>query len=203
MTEPTDHVTADASTIKATLRRDALAARDALSVVERRAGAEALAAFADDLGAAAGTVVAGYLPIRSEIDPRPLMAALSARGAILALPAVRDDGLTLEFRHWRFGGALESAAFGLSVPPPGTDLVDPVLILMPLAAFDAAGRRIGWGKGHYDRALEGLEATGPRRKIGLAFAVQQVDRVPDAAHDRRLDLVLTERGPVRPKDFPS
>ncbi len=182
------------------MRRAALARRDALPAAARTAAAERLATFADALDIAAGTIVAGYLPIRSEIDPRPLMRRLAERGLRLALPVVEADGETMHFRAWTEGAPTEPARFGLTVPADGATIVEPTVLLMPLAAFDAAGHRIGYGKGHYDRALARLEAGTPCLKIGLAFAIQRVDAVPAEGHDRRLDLILTEAGPIRPGD---
>lgn len=186
------------ATSKAVLRRLALAARDALAPANRAEAADRLPTFVDAIAVAEGTIVAGYMPIRSEIDPRPLMATLAARGARLCLPVVGEDRETLVFREWHAGAALEPASFGLSVPGAEAAELTPEVLLLPLAAFDDAGNRIGYGKGHYDRALERLEALGPRRKIGLAFALQRVDAVPAEPHDRPLDLILTELGPRVP-----
>lgn len=188
----------DPAAAKAALRRSALAARDALADDLRRAGAEALAHTPDLPAVAPGTVVAGYFPIRSEIDPRPLMRRFSAAGAILALPVVLSDRESLVFRRWVEGAPLEASSFGLSVPPAAAGEVDPDVLLVPLAAFDGAGHRIGYGAGHYDRALARLDADRRRTAIGLAFSFQRVDAVPAQAHDRALDLVLTEAGAIRP-----
>jgi 5-formyltetrahydrofolate cyclo-ligase len=98
------------------------------------------------------------------------------------------------FRRWRPGAPLEAAPFGLSHPPAEAGTVDPDVLLVPLAAFDRRGHRIGYGRGYYDRALARLDARGRRRAIGVAFSVQEVDAVPDEPHDRRLDAVLTEAG---------
>jgi 5-formyltetrahydrofolate cyclo-ligase len=195
-----------AALAKAELRRAALAARDGLAAEARADGAVAIA---EVVAAAAlpllpaGTVVAGYYPIRSEVDPRPLMRRLAALGARLALPAVGADGETLTFRLWCEGDGLVAAAFGLREPVASAEAVDPDVLVMPLAAFDGAGNRIGYGKGHYDRALARLDAAKPRLAIGLAFACQRVDRVPAEAHDRPLDLVLTETGAIVPAPAPT
>ncbi len=196
----TDDVAFRAIPDKSALRRLVLARRDAIPADSARAAAERLAASAEMIEAAEGAVVAGYLPIRSEIDPLPLMRRLAARGVRLALPVVLADGVSMEFRLWRSDDPLVTAAFGLREPEVGAAVVDPDVVLLPLSVFDGAGRRIGWGKGHYDRALARLEATGARPKIGLAFALQRVERIPAEPHDRRLDLVLTEEGPFRPED---
>ncbi len=128
----------------------------------------------------------------------PLVGRLVERGLSFCLPVVEADRQTMHFRAWEPGASLQSSEFGLSVPAASAAIVEPDVLLMPLAAFDAAGHRIGWGKGHYDRALERLEAGRRLRKIGLAFSVQRVDAVPFEPHDRPLDMILTEAGPLRP-----
>lgn len=184
---------------KADLRRAALARRDGIAPDLRSSAAEALARFETPPVVAGAIVVAGYFPIRSEIDPRPLMRRLAALGARLALPVVGEDRVSMVFREWRDGVVLETASFGLSVPPADACELDPDVVLLPLAAFDGAGHRIGYGKGHYDRALDRMERVRPRLKIGLAFACQRVDAVPAEDHDRRLDLILTEAGAITPR----
>lgn len=183
---------------KAELRRAALAARDGLSEAARVATADAIAATDALPILPAGTVVAGYFPIRSEIDPRPLLRRLACLGARLVLPAVGADGETLAFRAWREEDALVAASFGLQEPAASAEAIDPDVLVMPLSAFDGAGNRIGYGKGHYDRALVRLEAVKPRLAIGLAHSCQRVERVPAEAHDRPLDLILTEAGAIVP-----
>ena len=187
-----------ASRSKAELRAEALARRDALSGDERARAAAALADQADALHLAPGTRVASYVAIRSELDPSALVDRLAARGVRFCLPVVEADRETMHFRAWQPGETLVASSFGLSVPGEGAEIVEPDVLLMPLAAFDARGHRIGWGKGHYDRALDRLERDRHLLKIGLAFSVQQVDAVPFEPHDRPLDLILTEAGPLRP-----
>lgn len=179
---------------KNAFRAAAFARRDALTAEERAAAREALAHHAPRFEIAPGAVVAGYAPLGSEIDPGPLMAALAARGARLALPVVTGRGVPLKFRAFRPGDALARGAHGIREPLPEAPLLHPSVVLVPLAAFDRAGHRIGYGAGYYDRTLEILRRAGPVTAIGLAFAVQEVPLVPAAAHDERLDLVLTERG---------
>lgn len=183
---------------KAELRAEALSRREALSPDERTDAAAALAAHADAIDIGPGTWVASYVAIRSELDPSALVARLAARGARFCLPVVEADRETMHFREWRPGEALLASSFGLSVPDEANAIVEPDVLLMPLAAFDARGHRIGWGKGHYDRALDRLERERRLFKIGLAFSVQKVDAVPFEPHDRPLDLILTEAGPLRP-----
>jgi 5-formyltetrahydrofolate cyclo-ligase len=177
---------------KADLRAAALAARDALSAAERAAAADALAERGLPLPIAPGCVVAGYSPIRSEIDPAPLLRKLADQGARLALPAITARGQSLKFRLWHPGERLLSGPLGILEPSPAAAEITPDIVLVPLAAFDRAGHRIGYGAGHYDRTLAQLRKSRSVTAIGLAFAAQEVKIVPALQHDVALDYVLTE-----------
>ncbi len=139
-------------------------------------------------------VVGGYHPIGAELDPRPVLARLTAGGAIIALPAVPHRDGPLIFRSARALDALVPDALGVLAPPPSAPALIPDLIVAPVLAFDARGGRLGQGGGHYDRAIAARRAAGPVFVIGLAFAGQEVDAVPLEAHDQRLDAILTETG---------
>ncbi len=143
------------------------------------------------LPVAPGRVVAGYWPDDGEIDDRPLLAAWAERGVTLALPAVVARGAAPVYRRWRPGEPLPPDRLGLPAPAATAPRTDPDLVLCPLVAFDAAGRRLGRGGGYMDRALAGFDPAV--RVAGLGWEQQRVDRVPAAAHDRSLDLVVTER----------
>ncbi|CAO4166832.1 5-formyltetrahydrofolate cyclo-ligase [Methylorubrum populi] len=181
--------------LKAKLRAEALGRRDALPPEARADGAlraaEAILAI-PELGEA--PLVGVFWPIRSEIDPRPLMERLFARGQRVALPKVTKQGLV--FREWRAGEELVKGGFGLSEPRDDLPPVDPTALIVPLAAFDRAGQRIGYGAGYYDQAIERLSKNGPVLTIGIAFSVQEIDHVPAEPHDRPLDHLVTETGPV-------
>lgn len=179
--------------LKTDLRGAALARRDALSAAARAECGLAIAAAALPVELPAGTVVAGYSPINSEIDPLPLMRALAMRGAVLALPVIIARDQALVFRAWRLEEALKRGAFGIFQPSAEAEEVEPDIVLVPLAAFDRAGHRIGYGGGYYDRTLQTLRAAKRITVIGLAFAVQEIDIVPRLSHDEPLDCVLTER----------
>jgi 5-formyltetrahydrofolate cyclo-ligase len=177
---------------KANLRAAALARRDALNDERRAAAAEAIAKRGLPIAIKPGAVVAGYSPIRSEIDPVPLMRMLAAQGARLALPAVMARGKSLAFRAWSPGDKLTLGPLGILEPSPAAAELVPDIVLVPLAAFDRSGHRIGYGAGHYDFTLAHLRKVKTIVAIGLAFAAQQIPDVPAASHDVRLDLVLTE-----------
>ena len=182
----------DTELTKNEIRREILARRDAIAgdlrVEKSLAAADhalALPVFADMMP---GTIVSGFLPIRSEIDARPLMDALRARGARLCVPAVLDRE-TIEFRELLRTAELVDAGFGTIAPGPDAAVLNPQVMIVPLAAFDRRGNRLGYGAGHYDRAIARL---GDPVLVGLAFAEQEVASVPVEPHDRALHAVATD-----------
>lgn len=195
--EPTLSDLAASSPSKSELREAAFARRKALSDEARAAAAEAIAARAFPVAVMPDAVVAGYMPIRGEIDPRPLLGALAQQGARTAMPTIAAQDAPLIFRAWQEGDRLQRGALGIQEPLPESEILVPDIVLVPLAAFDRAGQRIGYGAGHYDRALSKLRLEKPIVAIGLAFAIQEVAHVPAEAHDVPLDLVLTETETIR------
>ncbi len=134
-----------------------------------------------------GQVVAGFWPLPGEIDVRPLLHALSARGHTVALPQTPPRGQPLSFHAWQPGMDLQPGRFG-TLHPDGPALT-PDLLLVPLLAFDHTGARLGYGGGYYDRTLAALPG---RLAIGCAFAAQEVAQLPIEPTDIRLSAVLTE-----------
>jgi 5-formyltetrahydrofolate cyclo-ligase len=193
MVEPDRMSDATLIEAKAGLRREALARRDTLPATMRQAAAETIARRDFPLDVRPGVLVSGFSSIGSEINPLPLMRRLAECGARLALPVVVGRGRPLALRAWAFGEPLNKGQWGIREPPPTAPEVDPDIVLTPLAAFDRAGHRIGYGAGYYDLTLAGLRARKPIVAVGLAFAAQQIAAVPATARDERLDLVLTER----------
>ena len=178
---------------KADLRTAALAKRDALSDKKREAAAKAVAKRGLPTEITPGTIISGYSPIRSEIDPAPLMRALAALGARLALPAVMARGKSLAFRAWSPDDRLMLGPLGILEPSPAAAELIPDIMLVPLAAFDQLGHRIGYGAGHYDYTLAHLRKMKTIAAIGVAFAAQEIEAVPALSHDVPLDYVLTEK----------
>jgi 5-formyltetrahydrofolate cyclo-ligase len=178
---------------KADLRREAAARRDALPAQVRQAAAETIAARRFPLPVAPGTVVSGFMPFKSEINPLPLLQKLQGAGARLALPRIVGRGHPLSMRAWEFGAALERGQWGIREPRADAPEADPDILIVPLLAFDRAGYRIGFGAGYYDMTLTALRARKTITAVGIAFAAQEVSAVPRTERDARLDLVLTER----------
>lgn len=183
---------------KRRLRARALARRAAMGEDARRAasmaaGGHALAA----IGAPQGRTIALFAPFRDEIDTFPLAAALRAEGARLALPVIVGRDRPLLFRLWEAGDPLAPRGiYGIPTPSGSAPEVTPHVVIVPLAAYDRRGYRIGYGAGFYDRTLAGLRAAGAVRAIGYAFACQEVPRVPAEAHDEPLDMMVTETSAV-------
>jgi len=177
---------------KAALRREAIARRDALPAAARQAATNALAARDFPLRIAPGTIVSGFMPLNSEINPLPLMKKLAAAGARLALPKIAGRGKPLVMREWRWGAPLEAGQWGIREPKADAAEVDPDILLVPLLAFDRAGHRIGYGAGYYDMTIARLRSRKTVTAVGIAFAAQEVPAVPATERDARLDLVLTE-----------
>jgi 5-formyltetrahydrofolate cyclo-ligase len=138
-------------------------------------------------------IVAAFSSIRDEPYTGPLLAGLQAHGFATALPAAAARSTPLVFRLWRTGEPLIRGPLGAPEPTEAAAAVDPDLLFVPLSAFDRRGHRLGYGAGHYDRALKLLRAGGPIRAVGVAYAASEVDRIPDEPHDERLDFILTER----------
>jgi len=181
---------------KSAIRASALAKRDAMPADERAAAAEQIAARDFPVAITPGVLVSGFMPMKTEINPLPLMKALEQAGARLALPAIKGRGHPLIMRAYKFGDEFARGQWGIREPKPEAPEVAPDIVIVPLAAFDRAGNRIGYGAGYYDMTLHALRTQKPVTAIGLAFAAQEMPQVPTDDRDERLDLVLTERGVI-------
>jgi 5-formyltetrahydrofolate cyclo-ligase len=141
----------------------------------------------------AGAIVSGFMPLKSEINPLPLLRQLADAGARLALPCIAGRGKPLIMRAYAFGDEFARGQWGIREPLPSAAEIDPDIVIVPLAAFDKTGNRIGYGAGYYDMTINALRAKKTITTIGIAFAAQQFPAVPATERDERLDLVLTEK----------
>lgn len=196
MGKPTSAMRDSIAQIKTQLRRQCTVRRGRLATAGPDAGARAARQLLGRLTPKPGAVVAGYWPIRDEIDPRPLMHHLADAGHPVVLPVTGRRAEPLLFRLWRPGDRLIGGKYGTMEPAPDRPAMDPDWILVPLLAFDPRGYRLGYGAGYYDATLEALRGRGVTA-IGFAFAGQAVARVPDAPHDQPLDWVATETELIR------
>lgn len=174
------------------LRSRLIAAREALPAAEHARLAQAIEQhLAGLLDATNPRVLAFCWPFRAEFDARSLVAARLARGLRACLPVVMDSGSPLEFREWTPHSEMIEDRYGIHVPARGATL-RPDAILMPLNGFDAAGYRLGYGGGYFDRSLA---SCVPRpMAIGVGFELARVDTIRPQAYDLPMDAIVTEAG---------
>jgi len=184
----------DISEIKRSLRNEALARRDALDPDYRARAAETIANAPFPVAVPEGTVVSGFFPMKTELSLLPLMRALEKNGAQIALPRIAGRGHPLSMRAWKFGDPLVPGQWGIREPAPEAKEIDPDILLVPFAAFDRHGYRVGYGAGYYDRTIAGLKARKKIVTIGFGLEAQEVDACPVEAHDEKLDFLMTEKG---------
>lgn len=158
------------------------------------AGEEALEHLQNILDSLKGRTLAGYMPIHSEIDPRPAMAAFNGP---VCVPVIEAPARPLLFREWTSKSVMEAGEFGAQIPVAG-EFVTPQVLIVPLLGFDARGYRLGYGGGFYDRTLEILRLRTPITAIGFAYAAQELEEVPIEDTDEPLDLIVTDRGVLFP-----
>ncbi len=174
--------------VKKEARKAAFAARkEAKGAVDEDAARAILAGVLDPHD---GCTLSGYLPIRTEIDPVPVMAGWTGN---VGVPVIGAAGEPLSFSRWRPDAELVEGPFGAMVPRQWLPVVPEVLIV-PLLAFSEEGYRLGYGGGFYDRTLEKLRAEGPVFAVGFAFEAQLMEDLPLEPTDQRLDAVVTEAG---------
>jgi 5-formyltetrahydrofolate cyclo-ligase len=177
----------DLAEIKQAARKAAFARRAVAHRADTGAGAGLLSGV---LAGYRGVPLAGYMPIRSEIDPLPAMAEAAAHGPV-AVPVIAGADLPLDFSLWEPGCALREGPFGAMVPEVDR-FIEPEILIVPLVAFDRAGGRLGYGGGFYDRTLERLRSRRPTLAIGFAYAAQEAEGLPLEPTDQPLDMVVTE-----------
>jgi 5-formyltetrahydrofolate cyclo-ligase len=179
--------------LKAEARAVALARRASL---DPALGAALVRVVLDHMPPPQGAVVSGFWPMGPEIDIRPLLHALHDLGHPIALPVTPKRGNPLQFRRWRPGDDLARGPMGTRQPGPEAEALTPDYLLVPLLAFDRAGRRLGYGGGYYDRTLAALPGA---TAVGCAYAAQELDEVPAGPEDALLHAIATEAGLIIPE----
>lgn len=177
----------DLADIKAAARKAGFARRKAAHSARGDAPARLLC---DVLAGHRGAVLAGYMPIRTEIDPLPAMTAAAAHGPV-CVPVIEGEGRPLLFSRWTPDCAMKDGPFGARIPQVD-DFITPEVLIVPLVAFDRVGGRLGYGGGFYDRTLEILRAQGTVLAIGFAYGAQEAEGVPLESTDQPLDMIVTE-----------
>jgi len=180
---------------KRAMRERVIAVRDAVAPAVRAAGAQDIARRLRALPSfAEARCPLLTLPFRSEWDTHPLVAIALAEGKTVALPRVNGATRMLDLHEVRDVARDTAPGYrGILEPDPALPRVDIRAIdwvLVPGVAFDAAGRRLGYGGGYYDRLLALMPKATPR--VAGAFEVQLVPVVPAAPHDLVVDTLATE-----------
>lgn len=183
----------DLTAVKSEARAAAFARR---KLAFEQATAAQSAHLSEVLAGYRGVPLAGYSPMRTEIDPLPAMAEAAAHGPV-GMPVIKAAATPLDFREWTPGCAMEEGTFGAFVPASG-DWIEPEILIVPLVAFDRKGGRLGYGGGFYDRTLERLRARRATLAIGFAFAAQEAESLPLEPTDQPLDMIVTEAGILTP-----
>ncbi len=179
----------DLTEIKAAARKSAFARRKQAFDTAAPGQSAHLSAF---LAGHRGVPMAGFMPIRTEINPLSAMAEAAAYGPV-GVPVIQGAGLPLEFSRWEPECTLREGPFGAQVPLVD-DYFDPEIVIVPLVAFDANGGRLGYGGGFYDRTLERLRARRATLAVGFAFNAQEAADLPLEPTDQPLDMIITESG---------
>ena len=135
--------------------------------------------------------IGGYYPINFEIDDLQLLKKLEKKKFNISLPVVKKNN-QMNFYKWSFSDLLKVNKYGIP-EPENKDIVYPDVILVPLVAFDKNLNRLGYGGGYYDRLIEKLSKKKNIIKIGLAFSVQEIDKVPINMYDQKLDYIVTNK----------
>lgn len=183
----------DLTAVKAASRKAAFARRK----LAHAAGQGSAGRLSSVLAGYRGVPLAGYMAMRTEIDPSPAMAEAAAHGPV-CVPVIIGPGQPLRFREWWPGCAMVAGEFGAAIPAGG-GWIEPEILIVPLVAFDREGGRLGYGGGFYDRTLEMLRALRPTLAIGFAYGGQVDDDLPLEPTDQKLDLIVTENEIIEPR----
>ncbi|MCY3983970.1 MAG: 5-formyltetrahydrofolate cyclo-ligase [Roseovarius sp.] len=181
----------DLATLKKAARREALARRRDAHVATNT---NALGHLSEILAGYHGIPLAGYIPIRTEINPLPAMIEAVAHGPV-GVPVIQGDGKPLLFSRWAPDCSLKEGRFGALIPVDEV-FFEPEILIVPLVAFDRKGTRLGYGGGYYDRTLMQLRNKRATLAIGFAYSAQEILELPIESTDQKLDVVVTESGIV-------
>lgn len=182
---------------KAELRQAMLDRRHRLGEIERARACGYICDQLESISLPEKVLVGGYLPINQEVDISQWLIATRLRGNRVFLPVVTKPEKTLKFLEWTAEAVLRTGAYGVS-EPAGGQVGQPEVLLVPLVAFDRRGHRLGYGAGYYDATIAQLQELNPRLlTIGIAYQFQEVDILPAEAHDRRLDMIVTDKEIIR------
>ena len=139
--------------------------------------------------------IGGYYPVNFEIDDLALLKKFKKKNFNISLPAIKKN-FQMDFHSWSFSEPLKINKYGIPEPEK-KNIVYPDVLLIPLVAFDKNLNRLGYGGGYYDRLIKKLSKKKNIMKIGLAFSVQEIDKVPTNMYDQKLDYVVTNKNIIK------
>ena len=178
---------------KSALRQSFLERRLQMLPNDRTSAAQAVAgSFFKNVPLRDGAVVAGYWPIKAELDVLVILRELLRKGHPCALPHVTGEGAPLLFRQWDENMTMTTGKYGVHEPSSNVTLM-PDIILVPVLAFDAKGNRLGYGAGFYDRTIARLKKQKNILTVGLAYEMQLYGGLPVEENDVKMDMVITDR----------
>ena len=136
-------------------------------------------------------VMGGYYPVNFEIDDLTLLRKFKKKKFKISLPVIKKN-FQMDFYTWSSSEPLKINKYGIP-EPESKNIVYPDVLLIPLVAFDKNLNRLGYGGGYYDRLIKKLSKKKNIIKIGLAFSIQEIDKVPINMYDQKLDYIVTNK----------
>ena len=136
-------------------------------------------------------IIGGYYPVNFEIDDLTLLRKFEKNRFDISLPVI-EKNFQMDFYKWSLSDPLKVNRYGIPEPVI-KNIVNPDILLIPLVAFDKNLNRLGYGGGYYDRLIQKLSNKKKILKIGLAFSVQKINKVPINTYDQKLDYIVTNK----------
>ena len=136
-------------------------------------------------------IIGGYYPSNYDINDLEILNFFFKRGSTISLPKIKKKS-QMEFYKWYKNELLLINKYGIPEPET-TNIVYPNILFIPLVAFDKKLNRLGYGGGFYDRYIQKISKIKKVVKVGLAFSFQKLKTIPVNKHDKKLDIIITEK----------
>ena len=140
-------------------------------------------------------IIGGYYPVNFEADDLTILKKFKKKNFNISLPVIKKN-FQMDFYSWSFSEPLKINKYGIPEPEK-KNIVYPDVLLIPLVAFDENLNRLGYGGGYYDRLIEKLSKKKNIIKIGLAFSIQEIDKVPINMYDQKLNYIVTNKNIIK------
>jgi len=136
-------------------------------------------------------IIGGYYPTNYEINDLEILNHFFKKGSTISLPKIKKKS-QMEFYEWYKNDPLLINKYGIP-EPESTNRVYPDILFVPLVAFDKELNRLGYGGGFYDRYIQKISKIKKVVKVGVAFSFQILKTIPVNKHDKKLDMIITEK----------